>query len=197
MKRILVLLAVLIIVCTNTCFAEVAQFDNKVLSELDGYSYDKFEKSWTYYGAYLMQYTDATVVIGVQASGNNEYLEPVYIYAWVRDVNNVKVYSVVKKLMILADDTLITCSMMEFDASSGAFITSSTNEVLNIIGNAKEISFKVVLESGSVTLEPSAEEVKDFITAANVIYTNNIASYVQFDDATLKYLEETYPITVE
>lgn len=197
MKRILVLLAVLIIVCTNTCFAEVAQFDHKVLSELDGYSYDKFEKSWTYHGAYLMQYTDATVVIGVQASGNNEYLEPVYIYAWVRDVNNVKVYSVVKKLMILADDTLITCSMMEFDASSGAFITSSTNEVLNIIGNAKEISFKVVLESGSVTLEPSAEEVKDFITAANVIYTNNIASYVQFDDATLKYLEETYPITVE
>lgn len=197
MKRILVLLAVLLMIGTSICFAEEAQFDPNVLAELDGYSYDRFEKSWSYYGAYLMQYTDATVVVGVKASGNKEYLEPVYIYAWVRDASNMKVYSVVKELMILADDTLITIPMMEFDASSGMFITPSSNEVLNIIGNAKQLAFKLVLDVGSVTLEPAASEVAEFTAVARNIYAHNIASYVRFDDATLKYLEETYPITVE
>lgn len=196
MKKILTALLLLLFLSSSICFAETPAFDHKVLSTLDGYSYDKFEKTWSYYGAYLKEYSDATVVIGVNASGAVSTVNEVTIYAWIRDEYNKELYSVVEELMILADDHLITCSLLALDSSSATFVTPTSNEALRIIGEAKEIAFKLTFKTGSITLEPSAEDIAEFVTAATTIYTHNLVSY-QTDEETLSLVESMFPITIE
>lgn len=53
MKRFLAVLMLVVMMCGCVGLAEEQKFDYTVLEKLDGYSYDKFEKAWSYYGAYV------------------------------------------------------------------------------------------------------------------------------------------------
>lgn len=197
MKRIITALLALLLLGTHACYAETVAFDHEILSNLDGYKYDKFEKSWSYYGAYLKEYSDATIVIGVDARGNKTSVEEISIYAWIRDEYNKETYSEVKEVMILADDHLITCPMIVLETQSGNMITPQSNEVLRLIAESEELAFKITFKTGSITLEPSAEDVAEFQTAAKNIYTYNLVSACKFDSETLELIERLYPITIE
>lgn len=196
MKRFLLILLATMLFLANLAFAETTDFDYKVLSELDGYSYDKFEKSWSYYGAYLKEYSDATVVIGLQAWGNANGVDQIQIYAWVRDEDNKEVYSDVTQLMILADDQLITCEMYIGDTSSYTYVGPNSNDALRLIAEAREISFKLTSKLGSITLEPSAEDVAKLVAAAKNMYEYNLVDRIS-DLEKVKRVENKYPITIE
>lgn len=198
MKRFLLVLLASMLFLANFAFAETTEtdFDYKVLSELDGYSYDKFEKRWDYYGAYLKEYSDATVVIGLQAWGDANSVDYVQVYAWIRDEDNKEVYSDVTQLMILADDQLITCKMRILEASSVTFIGADSKEVLRLIGEAKELSFKLSFKTGSITLEPSAEDVAELVAAAKNMYDFNLVTYATKSDL-IEWYENEYPVTLE
>ena len=122
--------------------AEEQKFDYTVLEKLDGYSYDKFEKTWSYYGAYAKKYSDARLVIGIQVDGDKDSVLAVQFYAKAVDNKN-ETYSMVEEVLILADDTLITCTLMPIDGEQVTLVLTSNADALQAIANAKEISFKV------------------------------------------------------
>lgn len=196
MKRFLSILLAMALLLANSAFAETTGFDHKVLSELDGYEYDKFEKTWSYYGAYLKEYTDATVVIGIRAFGDASGVDQIQIYAWIRDEYNKEVYSDVSQLMILADDQLITCEMSVGENQSATIIGPASKDVLRIIGEAQELAFKLTFKTGSVTLEPSAEDVAELVSAAKNVYKYNLVDFIS-DLESVELIEALYPITIE
>ena len=106
----------------------------------------------------------------------------------------------VEEVSILADDTLITCKLMPIDGEQVTLVLTSNADALQAIANAKEISFKVKMKLGSITLEPTMEDLADFITVIKTICEYNILSYSTnfgYDTATIQILEEKFPITVE
>lgn len=199
MKRFLAVLMLVVMMCGCVGLAEEQKFDYTVLEKLDGYSYDKFEKAWSYYGAYAKKYSDARLVIGVQVDGDKDSVQAVVFYAKVVDTKN-ETYSTVEEVSILADDTLITCKLMPTDGQQTTLVLKSNADALQAIVNAKEISFKVKMKIGSVTLEPTMEDLADFIAVIKTICEYNILSYstnLGYDTATIQILEKNFPITVE
>ncbi|MBQ2954732.1 MAG: hypothetical protein IJE07_14475 [Clostridia bacterium] len=196
MKKVITAVLILMGLCCSICFAESEPFDYKVLSDFENYSYDKFEKKWTYHGAYVKEYADATVVIGVETAGDTSGVDAVMFYAWIRDEYNKDTLYVVKELMILADDTLITCTLMDNDTSSATVVTPVSVEALRMISEAKELAFKLSFSTGSITLEPSPEDIAEFVEAARVIYQYDLVSHVT-DTSIFEIVERLFPITIE
>lgn len=199
MKRFLAVLMLVVMMCGCVGLAEEQKFDYTVLEKLDGYSYDKFEKTWSYYGAYAKKYSDARLVIGIQVDGDKDSVLAVQFYAKAVDNKN-ETYSMVEEVSILADDTLITCKLMPIDGEQVTLVLTSNADALQAIANAKEISFKVKIKLGSITLEPTMEDLADFITVIKTICEYNILSYSTnfgYDTATIQILEKNFPITVE
>lgn len=171
-------------------------FDHTVLKNLTGYKYDKFEKSWSYYGAYSKEYSDAYVVIGIQASGTTADGIVCHFYAWVRDENNYKPLKNIVGLMILADDNLIDCTMAVSDSSSVCMITPESEEALNYIANSKDLTFRLVFDYGNaMTFEPTAAQAKEFKAAAKNIYKYHLPQ--QLDPAMASLFDTLYPIIIE
>lgn len=199
MKRFLSLLMLVVMMCGCVGLAEEQKFDYTVLEKLDGYSYDKFEKTWSYYGAYVKEYSDASLVIGIQVEGDKDSVQAVIFYAKAVDNKN-ETYSMVKEVSVLADDTLITCKLMQTDGEQATLVLAPNADALQAIANAKEISFKVKMKAGNITLEPTMEELADLIAVIKTICEYNILSYSTnfgYDRATIQNLEENYPITTE
>ena len=199
MKRFLSLLMLVVMMCGCVGLAEEQKFDYTVLEKLDGYSYDKFEKTWSYYGAYVKEYSDASLVIGIQVEGDKDSVQAVIFYAKAVDNKN-ETYSMVKEVSVLADDTLITCKLMQTDGEQATLVLTPNADALQAIANAKEISFKVKMKAGNITLEPTMEELADLIAVIKTICEYNILSYSTnfgYDRATIQNLEENYPITTE
>lgn len=199
MKRFLSLLMLVVMMCGCVGLAEEQKFDYTVLEKLDGYSYDKFEKTWSYYGAYVKEYSDASLVIGIQVEGDKDSVQAVIFYAKAVDNKN-ETYSMVKEVSVLADDTLITCKLMQTDGEQATLVLAPNVDALQAIANAKEISFKVKMKAGNITLEPTMEELADLIAVIKTICEYNILSYSTnfgYDRATIQNLEENYPITTE
>lgn len=201
MKRFLSILLAAVLLLANFAFAETTGFDYTVLSELDGYKYDKFEKEWKYYGTYHIKYSDATVVIGIQAYGYTSIVEGIDIYAYIRDKDNKESIEAVSQLKIVADDHLITCNMLIGDDASLTVVGPNSKDVLRLISEAKELSFKLTFKTdafkiGSITLEPSAEDVAELVTAAKNMYEYNLVDYIS-DWEYLEWIADDYPITIE
>ena len=73
-------------------------------------------------------------------------------------------------------------------------------DALQAIANAKEIAFKITMKAGTLTLEPSTDEVAEFMEAVKNIYEKDIMSYVTnagLTDDEIQYVATNYPITVE
>ena len=173
----------------------VTAFDYNVLKNLDGYSYDKFEKSWSYYGAYGKQYSDAYLVIGLDVGGTDTEVTGVALYAWIRDENNKEKYTDIKEIMILADDVLITCPLLVMETSSTVYVTEKSEEMLKHIADAKELMFKIITPTTSITIEPTAMETAELRTAARVMYEHHLVKYS--DSSLMNTVELMFPITIE
>ena len=153
----------------------------------------------SYYGAYVKEYSDASLVIGIQVEGDKDSVQAVIFYAKAVDNKN-ETYSMVKEVSVLADDTLITCKLMQTDGEQATLVLAPNVDALQAIANAKEISFKVKMKAGNITLEPTMEELADLIAVIKTICEYNILSYSTnfgYDRATIQNLEENYPITTE
>lgn len=49
---------------------------------------------------------------------------------------------------------------------------------------------------GSITLEPSAEDIAELVAAAKNIYEYNLVDYIS-DWKSIEWIEDAYPITIE
>ncbi len=81
MKRFLAVLMLVVMMCGCVGLAEEQKFDYTVLEKLDGYTYDKSDKTWLYNGHYLKEFSDATIGVGLQADGDENTVQGVVLYA--------------------------------------------------------------------------------------------------------------------
>ncbi len=200
MKRFLAVLMLVVMMCGCVGLAEEQKFDYTVLEKLDGYSYDKFEKTWLYFGKITKESAGNFITVGLVVTGDKETVTSILLGA--ETGKNVGSSSdIIEKLVILADDTLITVSMMPVNDMQGKMLTTLNAEALQIIAEAKEVAFKAYLTDGSTRVfEPTAEEAADFIQAAQIINDYDLLEYSTNLNATseqIQAIEEAYPLTIE
>lgn len=197
MKRLFTSVLCIVLLMASCAAAEKNVFDPAILEALEGYTYDKFEKSWWYCGEYIEIYSDATATVRIETSGKQGVFDGVLIATFIRDEKNMETLGTVERLLILADDTLITCVLLDAGIASATYILPESEEVLKIIAQAKELSFKLDLGGTSLVMEPTKKQVKDFKDAAKILYENNVVDYTTFDDEFKEMIRDNWPITIE
>lgn len=197
MKRFLAVLVLVVMMCGCVGLAEEKPFDYKELEGLDGYSYDKFEKMWDYIGRYDQKQTDGYLSIFLQANGGKNTVNFIALGVVKKTTTG---YIVADKIAILADDTLITVGLMNFETMQAKLLTESHAEALRILAEAEKISFKIYYEDGSSTVLEPTKDVAPFAQVAKEIYERNLLAYnsnMGFDYTTMQNLENDFPLTIE
>ena len=181
MKRITALLLCLVLLCgiAPLAFAadgESQDFDfKKILSKRDGYEYDKFEKQWSWYKAYVREYSDAKVVIGMEAWGedggpNPDYME---LYVKVLDEKGKKLWTVESVEFLLNDDVYSYKSMFQGNDSSSVVLGEDGQLLMKAIAenDGSDVSAKITADDGrNITLNLSKDKftktLKEFCRVA-------------------------------
>ena len=171
-----------------------------VLEKLDGYSYDKFEKTWSYQASYVKEYDGAYVIIGLMADGDTEAVQTVQLLVVAAMEDGASIGNITE-IIILADSARITVGLQALPGRSGRLLTKADAEVLSVIGKAQELAFKIYFDDGSSEIiEPAADEISDFVRVAEVIYEKDLLDYAIYSHISEKTLNrhiEDCPITVE
>lgn len=200
MKRFLAVLMLVVTMCGCIGLAEEQKFDYTVLEKLDGYSYDKFEKTWSYQASYVKEYDGAYVVIGLMADGDTEAVQTVQLLVVAAMEDGASIGNITE-IIILADSARITVGLQALPGRSGRLLTKADAEVLSVIGKAQELAFKIYFDDGSSEIiEPAAAEISDFVRVAEVIYEKDLLDYAIYSHISEKTLNrhiEDCPITVE
>ena len=174
MKRFLAVLMLVVTMCGCIGLAEEQKFDYTVLEKLDGYSYDKFEKTWSYQASYVKEYDGAYVVIGLMADGDTEAVQTVQLLVVAAMEDGASIGNITE-IIILADSARITVGLQALPGRSGRLLTKADAEVLSVIGKAQELAFKIYFDDGSSEIiEPAADEISDFVRVAEVIYEKDL-----------------------
>ena len=203
MKRLSVMLLILTLLCGIACAEETIsappKHDMKIFEKLERYDYDKFDKDWSCHGAFLKEYSDATIVLGLQIYGDN--IGPTfvpYIYAWYRDADNINVQAKITGVDILINDVLYSFKNMEKrDTLSLVFLGEKNGkELVKALAKAEEISFRLNYAANSVSydLDKEAYEATKIKELAQAIVEFDIWSYI--DDPDVSGWESSYPLTI-
>ena len=203
MKKLGIMLLILALLCSVACAEEAGtdepKHDMKVFENLDCYDYDKFDKEWSCYGAFLKEYSDATIVLGLQIYGDNT--GPTFvpeIYAWYRDADNINVQAKITGIDFLIEDVLYSFeNVQKGDTSSYVFLGEKNGkELVKALANAKEISFRLNYASSSLSydLDKEAYEATQIKELAQAIVEFDIWSYI--DDPDVSGWEANYPLSI-
>ncbi len=163
MKRFTALLLCLVLLCGIAPLAFAADSDGqvfdykKILSKREGYNYDKFEKTWSWYKAYTREYSDATVVIGMEAWGEDGGPNPDYMemYVKVLDEKGNKLWTVESTEFLLNDDVYSYKSMLQGNDTSSVALGENGVLLMKAIAenDGSDVSVKITADDGkSITL---------------------------------------------
>ena len=202
MRRILavsltLVLAVVLLLPANA--SSLGAFNLSVYEKLPGYTYDKFDKTWSYYKAWSKEYSNAYVVIGLQAEGTSTGVNGVSLYAWIRDASNYNVLRAITSIDILVGDTLYSCSVYEGDTSSSTFLGEKAKPMIEAMSKANSISIRLNTKTGSMKYDIEGTEYSTGLGAAAKTFQNNhtidfslMGEYAYL----INMMEEMYPIEV-
>ena len=174
-KAISVLMCVVLFLSSlSTCFADT--LNKATFEKLDGYKYDKFDKTWSYYQAWSHQYKDAVVVIGINIFGGSDDQMPATLYCWIRDENNRQVLdSVNKMLFLIGDDVYSFDHVLEDDTDSSVLLGEDAKEFLQAMANASQITVRLSFKRASIDEEIKGTEYSRTLkAAAKAILNSNI-----------------------
>jgi len=168
MKKVLSLLLALVMILSlaPSAFA-VKEFDYQTaFGSKDGFSYDKFTKTWSYYEAFVKPYTDAYVIIGITIWGEDGGPNPDYTNLYVKVLdekgNNDNSWTI-KGLTLSIDDTLYSYkSMYEGDTSSSVVLGEKGQKLINAIANCDyhNVSAQLDTNRGTITFGLDSTELK-------------------------------------
>lgn len=99
MKKVAAIVMALFMVLSMMGTAVAGSYDYTQLEGIEGYKYDKFERSWVICGTYCIEYSGFKLYIGVQAEEIDGYLIP-FVYAKLAgygsetpwEINGIDVY---------------------------------------------------------------------------------------------------------
>ncbi len=181
MKRFLAVLMLVVMMCGCVGLAEEGKtFDPSVLEGKDGYSYDKFEKTWTY-----------QAVCGRGEEGGNTYLIALLIQGQKNQIEtSILMFAVeegdklldgLTKMAIVADDKLITVDkVLSNEGVTGIRLTKKCTEMLENLELAKNISIRFYTQSatnGHCDIEVQSEDFDSVRDALKLVL-----EYELFDD---------------
>lgn len=148
MKKLLSVL--LVVVLLHTSLAAVAEtaaeeptFDKTVFSSSELYNYDKFSKEWNVQGAFVRQYSDATVQVAL-------LLFDVYVEeGWGPELRIIffnketQTYEKVTAFRVIADDKLFCFETLDEGTNCGyAFAGEIMEQLFETLITAKEVAFQ-------------------------------------------------------
>ena len=184
----------------TTVFAD--EFDYKtVLGSRSGYDYDKFDKHWSYYQAYVEHYNDGDVVIGISAWGvkGGSNLDDTELYVKVLDTNGEPMWTVESIAFLVGEDLYSYSSMSEGSTSSTVFIGKNGQALIKALADCdpSDVAVKIESNKGSyLTIDLDAAELTRTLKEFCRVYSKyNMFDYS--DDTTfLEYAELMYPLYI-
>ena len=180
MKKLSVVICVflMLFMAIGSCVADTV--DKALFENLDGYKYDKFNKTWSYHQAYVHKFSDANVVIGLQIEGGSEKQVPPALYCWIRNKQNTEVLMAVTKLMILVGDNMYTFDKVyPSDSSSVVYLGAECKEFIEDLAAADSITVRLVVKTGSMDEEITGSDYTDTLkVAAQALLDSNVFSMI-------------------
>lgn len=179
MKKLvaIVCLFLMLFMAVATCFADTV--DKTVFENLDGYEYDKFNKTWSYHQAHIHKFSDANVVIGIQVDGGKEKQEPPYLYCWIRNKQNTEVLMAVTKLMVLVGDNMYTFEKLyASDTGSVALMGAGCKELVEDLAAADSITVRLVTKTGKMDEEIDSDYSNTLKVAAQAILDSELLNMI-------------------
>ena len=135
-----------------------------VLGGKEGYSYDKFDRRWKYYEAYVKRFTDATFVLGLQAigekGGDNLFETDLYVKLLKTDGS---VYAAVSSIDLLIDDDVYSYKNLlkaENDTSL-VLLGENGNLLIEALGfcDADSVSVRIKTDQSTYTIDLDAAQL--------------------------------------
>ena len=158
---------------------ETKTFDYTVLEKYPGYNYDKFYKSWVYIGSYSKKFAEAIINVGINLSDDKASgtLSP-FLFVQAINASGKSVY-VPTDIAFLVDDKVYTYSnLFESGNQYGVFLGNIGKQMIEDIANARKISIEITFSIGALPLDPTMEELLEFITICKNLVKHNIWDYV-------------------
>lgn len=182
MKRFLAMLMLVVMMCGCAGLAEGKTFDPSVLEGKDGYSYDKFEKTWEYIEAMGAKNKDnfAFIMILGLSGEKREILTSRMSFLLLEDIDVSQRTNDVAKIAVIADDNYIKISDI-FNADGVYLIDLSEDniEIFKMIADAKSVSVRVYaksVENGYEDFEIGAEQMADLKEGIELVYSYKLFS---------------------
>lgn len=204
MKRTISLILAVILICfaVPCTFADSNEFDyQSVLGGRDGYEYDKFDKSWSYYRAYAKRFSDAAIVVGLRVESESGQKAPSLTSLYVKIMNNngSKLYDVTSIDFLIGDDLYSYESMLAMDTSSSVIIAQNGLLLFQAIrdSNASDVAIRIgTKERGNFTLDNLDTVEWNYLKEFCQVYLEcNIWDYFVDKDTPTLY-ESYFPLTI-
>lgn len=191
----LICATLLIVLITATAFAAGGKFNYTLLEKLDGYKYDKFDDTWTYYRAYVEKYSDAYAVIGIQLEGDKEGISYApTLYTKINDTSNKPLYTVTK-ISFLVDGAKFEYNSMLEGSDSSVMLGKEGKKLVDALSNCKSVSVKLTFGDSYITIDLDQKQVETTLKAiSKQLIKNNVWDYI--DSSMVDFFETLYPISI-
>lgn len=204
MKKIIAFFLTIILALTFgvSAYAEETEeqkvFDYSGFEQYANYEYDKFDDQWYYYEAYLKEYSDANVIIGMDVNGYPNGKAQVNfpsLYVKVLDKNGNSLKTVTKIDFIIDDVKYSYNKMLESDTLSSVALATQGKALVEAIANSKSISVKITMGSSDLKIDLDQNEVdKTLKVISKALLDNNVWDYLL--ESADKY-EALWPLTIK
>ncbi len=183
MKKITIILLVIVLICSiiPTAFAEDFDYQT-VLGSRSGYSYDKFDKTWSYGQVYVEKFNDGDVAIGMRVDGEDGGNNPsmTQIFAAIRDKNGDVMVPVSSLTFLIGDDLYEYSSLAELDTSSATLLGEEGQLLIKALAdcNASDVAVKVGTNKGDIPIDLNSTQLTNTLKEFCRVYTKyNIWNY--------------------
>lgn len=185
MKRFLAVLMLVVMMCGCVGLAEEGKtFDPSVLEGKDGYSYDKFEKTWEYIKANgAKNENNFGFIMLLSLSGEKKEIRTSRVsFLLLKNIDVNKKIDDVTKIAVIADDNYITISNIFNADNIGVYLIDLSEdniEPFKMIVDAKSVSVRVYaksVENGYEDFEMEAEQLADLKEGIELVYTYELFS---------------------
>lgn len=196
-------MAVILICCVVPCaFADSNEFDyQSVLGGREGYEYDKFDKSWSYYRAYAKYFSDAAIVVGLRVESASGQKAPslTSLYVKIMNKDGSKLYEATSLDFLIGEDLYSFESMLVMESGSSVVIAQNGLLLLEAIkdSNASDVAIRIgTKERGSFTLDNLDSTEWNYLKEFCQVYLkSHIWDYFVDKDTPILY-ESYFPLTI-
>lgn len=172
-------------------------FDYSDLLHLSKFSYTDGEGEWMCYVSHVKQFTDASVVFGLQAEGNDlGYLNAPFVYIWMQDNDN-NPYADVLGLKVIVDGIVYSYETMQLADSMSYVYLGKYNGMylIEALADAETVKLEIRTADYIYNIELEDKEAVEEIAYFSGVFSSGDA-WENMRWEGIKEWERLYPLTV-